>query len=780
MSGSLPSSWNQMSKLKSFQAESNRLTGSLPSSWGDMSQVVVVSLGTNLLTGTLPESWSNMSQVQGLTLYGNKLTGSLPNSWPQMPQLEWLDLSNNSLTGSLPSSWANMSQISVSSNKLSRSLPGSLSSSQDCATLVLSHNALTGTLPASFGQQLTWLDLSYNNLTGTLPSSWGATNLGLLDLQGNSFTGTIPSSWSNMNLTYLNLAGNKLHGTLPGSWGSQQSNLKGLVYLSMRSNQLSGTLPAAWSNMSALKYLALASNAFSGSVPASWSNLSEVQYLSLQKNQLTGSIPVLAESVQLLHMSHNRLTRPTFSNLHASLKLLYLANNSLPGSMPSLADIPASLRLLDLSFNQLSGPLPRALPTNLSVLNISRNSLTGTLPGSWAAAAHLAEVRLDDNPVDGTLPSTWGSLGKQTKNSLQLSLVNTSLHGHVPRQWVNQFCLAIDQSGIAPFLFEPSWIQLYPVRASNKSLLVYLGDLLQLPAQHANINVTLGHKLFNFNYGDPHTICGIPDATRNVAIMWGIFAALLLTTLMSTHLWLRRTKAAATSGWSAKLSQVKSFLLTKRLCIPAKLADRIWFFLTDVVYFMYSQITDAITIQQVFASGQLRYAYLLLGIVLSPYVFLLVLVCRTSIKMCYRIAEGVRLQAVAACFVGFLLAPITLLLLLLAMMVHGVGCPLPVWFQYLQVDIYTAYRAHSLAESFLNALPQSILQSKLYLLGNNPNGIHVYIDTLLYLYSIAGSFVSILKSIAFIIVDHHKCKCSFVEYCVNLFRLKAQLYGALP
>ena len=72
------------------------------------------------------------------------------------------------------------------------------------------------------------------------------------------------------------------------------------------------------------------------------------------------------------------------------------------------------------------------------------------------------------------------------------------------------------------------------------------------------------------------------------------------------------------------------------------------------------------------------------------------------------------------------------------MILQGVGVPLPACLKLFNVDLYTCYRLQSFAESFLSALPQSVLQSKLYMMGNDPRGVHVYINTTLFLYSIVG------------------------------------------
>lgn len=76
------------------------------------------------------------------------------------------------------------------------------------------------------------------------------------------------------------------------------------------------------------------------------------------------------------------------------------------------------------------------------------------------------------------------------------------------------------------------------------------------------------------------------------------------------------------------------------------------------------------------------------------------------------------------------------------------------------------------AESFLNALPQSVLESKLYLMGNDPHGVHVDIDTTLFLLSMVGSVVSMLKTIAVFCIEQHAYSCGAKRYLFQLLKLE--------
>lgn len=169
----------------------------------------------------------------------------------------------------------------------------------------------------------------------------------------------------------------------------------------------------------------------------------QIEYMG--NNQFFGTVPYM-ENLVVLNASVNHFSDARFDKVPAMLQLLYLANNKLTGKMPPLEDWTSSsvnLTLMDLSCNDLSGPLPDAMPPNLAALNISDNAFIGALPSSWSKLKHMAELRLDNNHFTGRLPSACCAWGNKTGNSLQLSITNSSLHGRVPEQWVEQFCLVI-------------------------------------------------------------------------------------------------------------------------------------------------------------------------------------------------------------------------------------------------------------------------------------------------------------------------------------------------
>ena len=500
----------------------------------------------------------------------------------------------------------------------------------------------------------------------------------------------------------------------------------------------------------------------------------QVVGVDLADNQLSGMVPRFP-NLQYLDVSSNRFT--ALSVVPATLELLYVADNRLTGNMQQLgtqlaAESGSALKLLDLSYNNLTGSLPQEMPPSLSVLNISDNVFVGSLPSSWSTLQNMSDVRLDNNQLTGVLPQAWSAWGSNTDNSVQLSIRNASLRGRMPRKWIEQFCLAIVRNSTARVLFQP-----LEIMAAGLPFL--LGPLIELPAQQASINVTLGGTKYTFDYNNPDSVCGIADAVRNVAILWSIFAVLLIATLLCICLWQRRKLKPRPAGGLFSRWSVSTILGHNRLPFGRRLANRAWFLVSDVGWTIYDQVTNAITIHQVFFSGQVGYAYTLLAILLIPFAIMLILVFKFCIKRCQSVVAGGSLvRRAAALLIGLLLAPLLFCGIDLAMILHGIGVPLPAWWGYLGIDLVAFYRTQSVAEAFLSALPQAAVQSKLYLMGNDPNGIHVYIDTNLYLVSMVGSLFSIFKSVALIAIEVHQCGCSLLGYFLKLVNFET--FNSVP
>ncbi|KAL3145780.1 hypothetical protein ABBQ38_015158 [Trebouxia sp. C0009 RCD-2024] len=738
----------EASRVLGISLSGHNLTGTLPEAWGQLSKLEDLDLSNNTLTGSLPDAWQTWTDVTYVDLSDNKLTGSLPDSWKMWTKLEDLDLSNNTLTGSLPDAWQTWTDVTY---------------------VDLSENKLTGSLPDSWKMwtNMDSLDLSSNQLSGPLPDSWKMwTNMSNLDLSYNAITGPLPDSWKTWtNVTQFDLNTNMLAGPLPDSW---QTWTNALAYLDLGDNNLSGSLPSAWSNMTNLEYISLAHNAFSGSVPSTWIASTMVKYVNFGGNNLSSSIPNLAAGLQLLDMSSNALLKLSYNLLSQSLEVLRLGNNSLVGAFPDVSLLPANLTVLDLSYNLLTGSLPVALPSKLAVLNATHNNMNGTLPAAWHVP--LAEVRLGSNKFEGKLPASWSQYGRNTSNSLQLSMEDTDIRGPMPQPWVQQFCLAIVRNSSTQLLFSPTTIT---IPTPSQYISVALGSPITLVAQHASINVTLSGGKYTFDYQSPGSLCSIPHAERNAAIFWGVFGATLVGATVGVTFWLRRQVTSPMSKKLTILAYASSAVNHNKARVPKRIAVMIWFCLTDVVWTLYSQVTDAITIHQVFGSGQLRYAYLLLAILLLPFLCVFFLVAIISVRHCRSSKCGQQSGSIpphrvvhnlAASVAGVLFAPVLFVVLEAAMLTEGFGFTIAESLVPTAVDLSSLYRAHAVAEAFLNALPQAVVQTKLYLMGNDPNGVHVYINTTLFFYSVAGSAVSVLKTVVLMVVELYQFRCGPVTY----------------
>jgi len=172
--------------------------------------IISIDLHYNKLSGILPASLGQLSRLQTLELWNNQLTGTNLEILSQLISIKYLDLSACKLSGEIHDSigqLTNLDYLSLSQNQLSGSIPESISQLSNLKKLRLVNNQLAGVLPDSLGllTGLEWLDLGGNLFTGSfLESILQLSNLQLLGLDRNQFTGSIPESIGLLqNLKYL-------------------------------------------------------------------------------------------------------------------------------------------------------------------------------------------------------------------------------------------------------------------------------------------------------------------------------------------------------------------------------------------------------------------------------------------------------------------------------------------------------------------------------------------------------------------------------------------------
>jgi len=133
LTGTIPALPNSLAYLSLGQ---NKLSGTLPVSLKEMSKLMIFDVGLNDLTGEIPAEWSNLSKLKYFYLYGNILTGTIPSYVSTFSKLEALALDYNQLTGSIPAGIGNLAALQK---------------------LTLQQNRLTGPIPADLLNNSNWV-----------------------------------------------------------------------------------------------------------------------------------------------------------------------------------------------------------------------------------------------------------------------------------------------------------------------------------------------------------------------------------------------------------------------------------------------------------------------------------------------------------------------------------------------------------------------------------------------------------------------------------------------
>lgn len=89
-----------------------------------------VDFSNNQLTGTIPSTWFALPRIKSIRLEGNSLEGTLPQNFDNAPLLEILLLQKNTLSGTVPtigvSRLQDLRELQLFDNQLSGSIPESV------------------------------------------------------------------------------------------------------------------------------------------------------------------------------------------------------------------------------------------------------------------------------------------------------------------------------------------------------------------------------------------------------------------------------------------------------------------------------------------------------------------------------------------------------------------------------------------------------------------------------------------------------------------------------
>ena len=225
LSGEIPSSFGNLTKLTNVEVKDNRLTGCLPPAWAVVLHHDFDEAGLGFCHEPTPPTCSSgiivpnpgdnpalVRDCEILLELLESLTEERPRNWdPYIPISNWtgvtLDGTPNRVhrlelgprvTGTVPVSIGGLTALQVldfHGSRFTGEIPYSLGDLADLSNLNLRDNQFTGEMPSSLGRltQLSRLDLNGNQLAGEIPRSLGKLiNLLGLDLSDNRLTGEIP------------------------------------------------------------------------------------------------------------------------------------------------------------------------------------------------------------------------------------------------------------------------------------------------------------------------------------------------------------------------------------------------------------------------------------------------------------------------------------------------------------------------------------------------------------------------------------------------------------
>uniref|UniRef100_A0A7S1B9K6 Leucine-rich repeat-containing N-terminal plant-type domain-containing protein n=1 Tax=Corethron hystrix TaxID=216773 RepID=A0A7S1B9K6_9STRA len=152
LKGSLPNEIQHLSKLRTLEADGNKLRGIIPEDITECMQLEAIHLENNFLEGTIPNKIGKLQKLKVLDVDKNILSGSLPSSLFDIMSLVILDLDNNYISGVIQPEirkLINLKQMQLENNLFTGSIPNELGEIESLELIYLHGNDITGTMPQS-------------------------------------------------------------------------------------------------------------------------------------------------------------------------------------------------------------------------------------------------------------------------------------------------------------------------------------------------------------------------------------------------------------------------------------------------------------------------------------------------------------------------------------------------------------------------------------------------------------------------------------------------------
>ncbi|CAN6892112.1 unnamed protein product [Brassica oleracea] len=221
----------------------NRLSGGLPKSLINCSRLQFLNVEENRISDTFPFWLRVLPNLEILVLRSNEFHG--PISSFSLPKLRIFDISRNKFTGVLQSDffagWGAMSLPVVYFEGDSQYRFSGVGKPYYHASVALTNKGSNMKLVGSGFTIYKTIDISGNRFQGGIPESIGLLKeLIVLNMSNNAFTGRIPPSLSNItSLQSLDLSQNQLSGKIPPEIGK----LTFLAWMNFSYNRLEGPIP---------------------------------------------------------------------------------------------------------------------------------------------------------------------------------------------------------------------------------------------------------------------------------------------------------------------------------------------------------------------------------------------------------------------------------------------------------------------------------------------------------------------------------------------------------